>query len=68
MITTTHTVEESVEIVVVNFAEFEKVFACFWAGVHFEVNDNVAQRRLKQDRHDQSRDGREGQVSDTDHT
>ena len=49
------TIEEGVEIVIVDFAEFEKVFARFWAGVYFEINDDVAQRCLKQDRHDQGR-------------
>ena len=47
------TIKEGVEIVVVNFAEFEKIFACFWASIYLEINDNVAQRCLEQDRHDQ---------------
>ena len=29
------TVEEGIEIVVVDFAEFEKVLACFWASIYF---------------------------------
>ena len=51
----TRTIEEGIEIVVVDFAEFEKVFACFWASIYLEINDNVAQRCLEQDRHDHGR-------------
>jgi hypothetical protein len=47
IVTGIHTVEEGIEIVVVDFAEFEKIFGCFWASVYFEVNDNVAQQRLE---------------------
>ena len=46
------TVEEGVEVVVVDFAEFEKVFACLWARIYFEINDDIAQRCLEQDGHD----------------
>jgi len=68
-VTTIFTIEEGVEIIVVDLAEFEKVFACFWAGIHFEINDNVSQRRLEQDRHPRAvREMEEESKCDADHT
>ena len=63
------TIEESVEIVVVDFTEFEKVFACFWARIYLEINDDVAQGSLEQDRHDQTaREVEEEDKCEADHT
>jgi hypothetical protein len=45
------TIEKRVQVVVIGFAEFEKVLARLWTCLDFEVYDEVAERRLKQDRH-----------------
>ena len=45
------TVEECIQVVVVNLAKFEEVFAYLGAQFNFEVDDDVTERCLKQDRH-----------------
>lgn len=45
------TVEECIQVVVVNLAKFEEVLACLGALFNFQVDDDVTERRLKQDRH-----------------
>lgn len=71
-VATARTIEEGVEVVVVNFTKFEKVFARFWTRIYFEINDNVTERCLEQDRHDRGWCAgwllEEEDKCDTDHT
>jgi hypothetical protein len=46
------TVEKGIQIVVVDPAELEKVFACLWAGVDLEIDDQVPHRCLEENGHD----------------
>jgi hypothetical protein len=45
------TVEEGIEVVIVNFAEFEKVLAECGASLYFKVDNDVSQRCLEEHRH-----------------
>ena len=45
------TIEKSVEIVIIDFTQLEKVLASFGAGFNFEVDDYIAKRSLQEDRH-----------------
>lgn len=45
------TVEKSIQVVVVDLAELEEVLASLWAGVDFEVDDQVADGCLEENRH-----------------
>jgi len=46
-----HTIEEGVEVVIVNFTEFEEVLAECGAGLYFKVDNDVSQRCLEEHRH-----------------
>ena len=40
------TIEKGIEIIIVNFTQFEKVLACFWTRLYLQVYDDVSQRRF----------------------
>lgn len=46
------TIKECIQVVIVNFAKFEKVFACLGTRFDFKVDDEIAEGRLEQDGHD----------------
>jgi len=46
-----HTVEEGIQIVIVKFAEFEKVLAECRTSLYFKVDNDVSQRCLEEHRH-----------------
>ena len=48
---TLRTIEKRVEIVIVHLAEFDKVFAELRTGLDLQIDDDVAERRLQQNRH-----------------
>ena len=43
-----HTIEEGVKVVIVDFAEFEKVLAECGASLYFKVDNDVSQRCLEE--------------------
>ena len=47
----THTIEEGIKVVIVDFAEFEKVLAECGASLYFKVDNDVSQRCLEEYRH-----------------
>ena len=48
---TLRTIEKRVEIVIVHFAEFDKVFTELRTGPDLQIDDDVAERRFQQNRH-----------------
>lgn len=46
-----HTVEEGIKVIIVDFAEFEKVLAECGASLYFKVDHDVSQRCLEEYRH-----------------
>ena len=40
-------IEKSVQVVVIDFTQLQKVFASFWAGIYLEIDDNISKGRFK---------------------
>ena len=59
---TIRTIEKRVEVVIVHLAELDEVFAKFWTGLDLQIDDDVAERRLQQNRHDRSRRPKSGEL------